>query len=162
MVISFFLFLSITISAIIIFIFGLLINPYTQKGAETNWQIKGFKLFMKTVDKDRAKFYEKENIFEKFLPYAIVFGITDIWIKKMKEIYKEEYFANYIPMWYIGAGSNYTFNIDKFSSDIASLSSAISNNISLSSGVSGGSGFSGSGGGGSAGGGSGGGGGGGW
>jgi len=162
MVISFLLFLSITISAIIIFIFGLLINPYTQKGAETNWQIKGFKLFMKTVDKDRAKFYEKENIFEKFLPYAIVFGITDIWIKKMKEIYKEEYFANYIPMWYIGAGSNYTFNIDKFSSDIASLSSAISNNISLSSGVSGGSGFSGSGGGGSAGGGSGGGGGGGW
>ena len=106
---------------------------------------------METVDKDRAKFYEKENIFEKFLPYAIVFGITELWIKRMKEIYGEEYFAHYAPAWY--AGNMAAFSADSFASAIDSLSSSIASNTSAPSG---------SGGGGGAGGGGGGGGGGGW
>jgi len=124
----------------------------TRKGAETLWKIKGFKMFMKTVDKDRAKFYEKENIFEKLLPYAIVFGITDIWIQRIKEIYGEEYFVNYTPVWYVG--TERYFNAKDFSSNIKDLSSAIATSVSSSS--------SGAGGSGGAGGGSGGGGGGGW
>ena len=139
------------LSLLIISIFSNIMPCRTLKGAEVNWKIKGFKLFMKTVDKDRAKFYEKENIFEKLLPYAIVFGITDIWIKRMEEIYGEDYFSNYAPAWYVGTVGS--FNTESFSKSIDFLSSAIASSVSSSSGV---------GGGGSAGGGSGGGGGGGW
>jgi hypothetical protein len=143
--------LSLVISAIIILVFGFSMPKRTPRGAELNWEIKGFKLFMETVDKDRARFYEKENIFEKFLPYAIVFGITDLWIKRIKEIYGEEYFRNYAPAWYVGSLG--AFDANSFSSAIDGLSSSIAANTSAPSG---------SGGAGGAGGGGGGGGGGGW
>jgi len=148
---SLFLGASLIVSVLILFGFGLLMPKRTKKGAELNWQIKGFKLFMETVDKDRAKFYEKENIFEKCLPYAILFGMTKLWIKKMQEIYGEQYFSNYAPIWY--AGNLSSFNADSFASIIDSLSSDIASSTSVPSG---------SGGGGSSGGGGGGGGGGGW
>ena len=144
--------LAMLISGAIILFFGFIMPKRTLAGAEMNWQIKGFKLFMETVDKDRAKFYEKENIFEKFLPYAVLFGITDIWIKRIKEIYGEEYFTNYAPAWYVGNGPS-SFNADNFSSTLSNLSSSIAASTSAPSG---------SGGGGSSGGGGGGGGGGGW
>lgn len=145
-----YLFASLLLSGIILFAFGYIMPKRTPTGAELNWKIKGFKLFMKTVDKDRARFYEQENIFEKFLPYAIVFGITDIWIKRIKELYGEEYFQNHAPLWYVGnIGS---FNMDSVTNTINDLSSSIAANTSSSSG-SGGGGFSGGGGGGGGGGG---------
>lgn len=144
--------LPLAISGSIILIFGFIMPKRTLQGTEMNLRIKGFKLFMKTVDKDRAKFYEEENIFEKFLPYAILFAITDIWIKRIKEIYGEEYFANHVPAWYIG-NNPAGFNADSFGSALNELSNSISSSTSAPSG---------SGGGGSAGGGGGGGGGGGW
>lgn len=144
--------LPLAISGLIILIFGFIMPKRTLEGAEMNWKIKGFKLFMETVDKDRAKFYEQENIFEKFLPYAILFEITDLWIKKIKEIYGEEYFASHVPAWYVGSSMN-SFNIDSFTNSISGLSDSIAANTSAPSG---------SGGGGGAGGGGGGGGGGGW
>jgi len=148
---SFYLFLSAFLSGLIIFIFGLIMPKRTLAGAEMNWQAKGFKLFMQTVDKYRAEFYEKEYIFEKFLPYAIIFGITGIWIKKMKEIYGPDFYSTHVPIWY--AGSLASFNADNFSATMDSLSAGIAASTSSPSG---------SGGAGGAGGGGGGGGGGGW
>ena len=120
-------------------------NYRTLKGAEVRWKIRGFKLFMTTVDKDRAKFYEKENIFEKFLPYAIVFGITDLWVKRIKEIYGEDYFDNYMSNWLMsGYVGGFSSSINSLSSAIDSISSAVG---SVSSrGDSSGSGFGGVGG----------------
>lgn len=137
-------------SAVIIFVFSFLMPKRTPAGADLHWQAKGFKLFMETVDKDRAAFYEKENIFEKFLPYAIMFGITGIWIARMKEIYGADYFANHVPLWY--AGNVGAFDADSFSATISSLSASIAANTSAPSG-SGGAGGSGGGGGGGGGGG---------
>ena len=126
---------SLFLSSVIILIFSFAMPRRTLKGAETLWKIKGFKMFMKTVDKDRAKFYEKENIFEKFLPYAIVFGITDIWIKRIKQIYGEEYFARYTPCWYVGASGS--FDAKGFSSNLNALTSAIAANVGSGSGAGG-------------------------
>jgi len=150
--ISTWLSLAVALSGITILIFGFIMPKRTLEGAEMNWKIKGFKLFMETVDKDRAKFYEEENIFEKFLPYAILFGITDIWIKKIKEIYGEDYFASHVPVWYVGSNLS-SFDANSFASTMDSLSKSISASTSAPSG---------SGGAGGAGGGGGGGGGGGW
>ncbi len=69
---------AILASFFISFIFLMFMPKRTQKGAELNWQIKGFKLYMETAEKYRQQFFEKENMFEKLLPYAIVFGITKI------------------------------------------------------------------------------------
>jgi uncharacterized membrane protein len=136
---------SVLLSGFIFFLFSLVMPKRTSQGAELNWEIKGFKLFMETVDKDRAAFYEKENMFEKFLPYAIMFGMTKLWTERMKDIYGEGFYSTYAPMWYVGNAAG--FNADNFSSSIESLSSAIASNTSSPSG-SGGAGGGGGGGGG--------------
>lgn len=144
--------ISSFLSGLILLIFSLVMPKRTLAGANLNWEIKGFRLFMEKVDKYRAEFYEKENIFEKFLPYAIIFGITGIWIQKMKEIYGENYYAAHAPLWYVGANAA-AFDADSFNTAMSSLSSSIAASTSAPSG---------SGGAGGAGGGGGGGGGGGW
>jgi uncharacterized membrane protein len=125
---------------------------FTPRGAELNWRINGFKLYMNTAEKYRSRFQEQEGLIEKLLPYAILFGITKKWLQKMREIYGAEYFANYHPAFM--AGSLATLDFDSFMSTVNEISTSISSNVSPSS--------SGSGGGGSVGGGGGGGGGGGW
>jgi uncharacterized membrane protein YgcG len=146
------LLISILISAVMITIFSFVMPKRTSTGAELVWKIQGFRLYMETAEKYRQQFYEKENIFEKFLPYAIVFGMTKIWIQKMKEIYGEQYFATYHPVWFVGDDIG-TFNVESFTSTMNNISSSIGSNIG---------GMSGAGGIGGAGGGGGGGGGGGW
>ncbi|MFZ3074120.1 MAG: DUF2207 domain-containing protein, partial [Minisyncoccales bacterium] len=148
---SLWLILSLVLAGIILLVFGLLMPKRTHKGAELNWRIKGFKLYMETAEKYQAQFNEKENIFEKFLPYAIMFGMANLWIKKMEQIYGKEYFANYHPAWYAGAFSG-NFDADSFTSQINSISAGIAANIGTTSGA-GGAGAAGSGGGGGGGGG---------
>lgn len=141
------------ISSIIIIIFAIIMPRRSLENLELTWKIKGFELYMKTAEKYRQKFNEKENILEKFLPYAILFGITDLWIKKMKDLYGEKYVTNYMPAWYVGSMGS--FNIDTFSSTISNFSSNMNATMTSepsSSGV-GGGGFSGGGGGGGGGGG---------
>jgi len=135
------------ISAAVALIFGLSMPKRTPKGAELNWRIKGFKLYMETAEKYRTRFHEKENIFEKFLPYAIVFGIAKLWVKKMEQIYGKEYFAAYHPAWYAGNFAS-GFNADSFAAQINSISSGIAANIGTTSGAHGAGGAGGGGGGG--------------
>ncbi len=145
---------ALAISAIIFVGFGFIMPKRTYGGTQILWHIKGFKLYMNVAEKHRQQFYERENIFEKFLPYAMVFSMAKLWAKKMRDIYGEDYFKHHVPVWYIGSGVNATdFNVGSFVSQMNTLSSSISSNMSSPSG---------SGGVGGAGGGGGGGGGGGW
>lgn len=133
-------------------IFGVLIfNHLTLEGAELKHKIKGFKLYMTTAEKYRSRFYEKEGIMEKFLPYAIVFGITKQWLNSMKNIYGEDYFKNHNLSFMAGAILISDFN--SLNSAIGSISKDISSHVSSTSSGAGGSGSSGGGGGGGGGGG---------
>lgn len=119
------------------------------KGAEAAWVGQGFRLFIEKAEQYRVQWQERENIFEKFLPYAMVFGLADKWSKALADVAKQ-------PDWYTGS-SNQTFNTMVFLSAMNNFSSTTTNSV-VSAAASGSSGFSG----GSAGGGGGGGGGGGW
>jgi len=145
---------NLIISSILLVIFAIIIPRRTVEAVQFLKKIDGFKLYMTTAEKYRQRFNEKENIFEKFLPYAILFGITGLWIEKMKQIYGEDYFNTYHPVWFAGAAIT-SFNAESFSTAISSMSSHMSSTISSSpsSSGAGGGGFSGGGGGGGGGGG---------
>lgn len=112
----------------------------------------GFRKFMMTAETERQKFAERENIFNDYLPYAIVYGCVERWAKAFASlgIVPSE------PYWYAGTRP---FNALVFASTMSSFSSSVSSTIASTPGGSGGSGF---GGGGGSGGGGGGGGGGSW
>ena len=145
---SFFIFplFSLPVCAVMMIVFGSLMSKRTEAGTELNWRIKCFKLYLNTAEKYRSQFNEKEGVMEKFLPYAILFKMTKKWLKKMKDIYSEEYSNNYNPSFLIGAAA--ASGLDGFISSIDSVTRSISNNISPSSSGSSGGGSSGGGGGG--------------
>jgi uncharacterized membrane protein len=122
-------------------------TPY---GIEILGKIKGFKNFLKTVEKDRleALVMSEPEYFYNILPYTYVLGVSDLWIKKFETIALRK------PDWYDGTT---TFSAAAFSSfmtsTMASASSVMTSSPSSGSRGSGG---------GSSGGGSGGGGGGSW
>ena len=116
----------------------------TRKGADAYWKILGFRDFIKTAEKYRAQFYERENIFEEYLPYAILFGLTDKWAKAFEGIYQNP------PSWYEGPVAT-SFSVAAFTDSLNHSLSAFGSStfrgggaVSGSSGL-GGGGFSGGG-----------------
>lgn len=146
MLISFSFFMSF----LILLIFAFLMPKRTDSGVETYRKIKGFKMFMDKAEKYRQRFFERENIFEQLLPYAIIFGLTKKWIKAFQNIYTKQG-SMYASSWLFYSSGKPFSDIDNLTTSINSLSTSISQSISNSGGSSsgfGGGGFSGGGGGG--------------
>lgn len=156
-------------------IFQHLINKPSQEKVNMEAEIEGFKMYLGTAEVNQLQFFNPPEmtpeVYEKFLPYAIVFGVGGVWGKKFREKLRETLYAEdqYI--------TDHRFTDDfarslstvlattstpiAYSSSSSSYSSS-SSRSSRSPSYSGGSSSSGSSGGGSSGGGGGGGGGGGW
>ena len=100
--------------------------------------------------KDPTKPAQLVKLYERVLPYAVLFGQEKEWSKRLGEYYAR---TNSSPDWYTG---NTAFNAVVFSSMMSNFSTAVSTTSASSSSTGGSSG------GGSSGGGGGGGGGGGW
>ena len=137
-------------SGIIVLAFGLIMPARTAAGARARGAALGFKEFLDRVESDRyKKMTMSPEMFERFLPYAMAFGVESKWARAFEGIYHNQ------PNWYTSSSGDYSAL--GFSKSMSNLSSAAATHVSwdLSSGRSG----SGSGGRGSSGSGSGGGGG---
>lgn len=158
------------ITAAIVFIFASLAWPLTQKGAELRDYLAGLKEYIKLAETERIKMLQSPKgaekvgvrlgdndtaqlvkLYERVLPYAVLFGIEKEWAKQLGAYYET---TQTQPDWYSG---NAVFNAVVFSSALSGFNSESSMYSSATSSSSGGSS-----GGGSSGGGGGGGGGGGW
>lgn len=74
----------------------------TATGSAYLAQAKGFELYLRTAEKETLRFEENEDIFSKYLPYAIVFGVAERWSKLFAQLGAEGiYRAD--TSWYIGA-----------------------------------------------------------
>jgi uncharacterized membrane protein YgcG len=124
----------------------------TGPGREVYRRVLGFREYMTVAETDRQRFNEEANLFQDYLPYAIVLGIVDKWA----EVFEKLGIQPDTGGWYV---SSHAFAPLAFSHSLQSFSSSMSSAIASTPGGSGGSGF---GGGGSSGGGGGGGGGGSW
>ena len=126
------------VSGILFIAFSFVMPKRTNLGAETNRKIKGFRLYMYTAERYREQFNEKEKIFERYLPYAMVFGIVKEWAKKFEGMQIEQ------PDWYQGNG---VFNAIIFANVMSSMQNDMNSALvsNPSSAGSGGSGFSGGG-----------------
>jgi len=155
------------ILGIIGLIFHELIKAPTRNGQKLMDQIDGFKMYLKTAEKDRLNFLNPPErtpaLFEKYLPYALALGVENEWAQQFSEVLakasqspSDSSNSHYHPMWYSGRSWS-TLGAAGFSS---ALGSSLSGAIASASTAPGSS--SGSSGGGSSGGGGGGGGGGGW
>lgn len=136
------------ISIFIYIFFQSLMPRKSEKGIVIKRHLLGLKMYLEIAEKDRLAFHnapeKKPELFEKLLPYAMVFGVERLWAKEFQNIYTTT------PSWYSGAG------IDTVTAMTLVDSISVFENHTLSSfaapsntgGGSGGGGFSGGGGGG--------------
>ena len=140
-------------SGAIVAAFGRIMPARTVQGARALERVLGFEEFLRRVEGERLQRVVKTpEMFERFLPFAMAFGVERKWARAFQDIYREP------PRWYVGTSTSGPFDLGGFSSRLGDLSSRAQSAMSSSPRSSGGSGFSG----GSSGGGSGGGGGGGF
>ena len=80
----------------------------TALGSAMTAQSLGFKQYLETAEADQIKFEEGQDIFSRYLPYAIAYGCADRWAKIFAELA-----ARGVPMqqptWYIGPGYGYGY-----------------------------------------------------
>jgi uncharacterized membrane protein YgcG len=142
------------LSAIIIAGFGYFMPARTLKGAHALEGVLGFEEFLSRVESDRfERMVKTPQMFEKFLPYAMAFGVEKNWVRAFDNIYKQP------PEWYRGGRFDTGFRPTYFVNSLSSMSSRAGSAMTSAPRSTGGSGFGGGGGGGFSGGGFGGGGG---
>jgi uncharacterized membrane protein YgcG len=139
----------------IIIVFGRGVLPSrTKSGVETRDHLLGLRDYIKLAETDRIKYLQsptgaekydlngeaKVKIFEKLLPYAMLFELENEWAKEFQGIYQQP------PSWYSGNWSD--FSTISLASSINSFSSTSVGSFSSESGFSDMGGFSGGGGGG--------------
>ncbi len=125
----------------------------TAKGTGLTRRVFGFRRVIETTETDFSKFLERENLFSRFLPFAIVFGCTEKWAKAFASLGEQ---PPDTLSWYV---STQPFVFAAFSETLDSFTVTTAGTITSTPAGSGSSGF---GGGGFSGGGGGGGGGGSW
>lgn len=138
------------------------IDKHTMKGLEYSRYMDGLKMYIKMAEADRLKMLQSVEgadtsnagvvkIYEKLLPYAIIFRMEKTWLQELSHYYELTDVG--APIWFVGMG---TFSTREFTSAMHSISTTtssaiISSSTSTSSGGGGsfgGGGFSGGGGGG--------------
>src|SRR4030067_1223051 len=130
---------AIIISGAALIIFSQVMPRKTANGREMYRRARGLELFISTAEKYRQRFFERKNLFNEVLPYAIVFGLTEKFAKAFKDMGIEPS----QPTWYSGTAP---FNAAVFGSSISSFSNSLSSAMVAApggSGSSGGGGFSG-------------------
>ena len=147
--------ISIILSGVISLIFSRFMPRKTLAGRHAYEELLGFREFIERAEKDRLERLAKDDptLFDRVLPYALVFGLEDKWANAFSDIYREP------PTWYYSPGYGSRFSPNIFVNDIGRSLGVMSSTLSSAPRKSGGSGL---GGGGSSGGGFGGGGGGSW
>lgn len=144
----------------------------TPLGAETRNYLAGVKEFIRIAEADRIAMLqsvtgaeresaaalsldesaeEQDNaaviqLYERLLPYAMLFGLEKEWGKALQARYVED--PNYLPVWYPGLASGGLARLDSSISQFASSISSATSYSASSSGGSTGGGFVGGGGGG--------------
>lgn len=158
----------VLIAAGMTFIMAKTLWPLSDKGLELYRYLEGLKLYIRVAETERLKLLQSPEgaekvggvnpndpallvkLYERVLPYAVLFGQEKEWNKQIGNLYES---AGNQPNWYV---SNMAFNAAVFGSAMSSFSTSANYSAASSSSTGGSSG------GGSSGGGGGGGGGGGW
>ena len=112
---------GIVISGILLFIFSLGIDIRTEDGNKRYYYLLGLKMYINTAEKKRIEFHndpEKyKEVFEKLLPYAMIFNLEKKWAKEFEDIYTQN------PDWY--EGNFNTFNAYYLTNSLSTLNSSV-------------------------------------
>ena len=147
------------VAGLIVSFLGRSMAARTADGSAVLAQAEGFKQYLVTAEANQIRWEEAQDIFSRYLPYAIVFGVASQWARTFEQVAEAAAAAGHSivpPVWYMGGGDFGSFGgiadgMDSFANTAGGTFTSTPGS-SGSSGFSSGGGFSGGGGGGSSGG----------
>jgi uncharacterized membrane protein YgcG len=119
----------------------------TAEGSAVHAQSLGFREYLTTAEAGQIAFEEASNIFSRYLPYAVVFGVADRWAKTFAEVAKAAEAAGQtllMPTWYIYSGHAFP-DFTSIANGVESFSTTSTGTFTSTPGSSGASGFGGGG-----------------
>ena len=140
--------LGLALSGLIVGFFGNRMAAKTAEGSAVYAQSLGFKQYLVTAEADQIRWEEAQDIFSRYLPFAIVFGCADRWAKTFQQVAAAAAAAGQpilMPNWYIYHGSLFP-DFTSITDGVDSFSTTASGTFQSTPGSSGGSGFGSSGG----------------
>ena len=152
---SFALSFGLILAGGIVMFLGRKMAARTADGSAVLAQAEGFKQYLVTAEASQIKWEEAQDVFSRYLPYAIVFGVASQWAATFQRVAEAAAAAGHnvmLPIWYVGSGDFGSFggiasSMDSFATTAGGTFTSTPGG-SGSSGFSGGCGFSGGGGGG--------------
>jgi len=128
----------------------------TAHGRAIYEQVRGFRQYLATAEAHQLRWEEGEDIFSRYLPWAMVFGVAERWARIFEQLAMEGRYTSQ-PTWYVGhRGFGYGY-FSSIGDSMSRMTTSGMGSLSYTPGSSGGSGSFGGGGGSSGGGGGGGG-----
>ena len=98
-------------------IVGMVVSRRMQRGQRTGLgraltdQADGFRTYLATAEADQLRFEEGEDIFSRYLPWAIAFGLADRWANLCAELVREGRLSAEPPTWYYGPWDGWNFYV---------------------------------------------------
>jgi uncharacterized membrane protein YgcG len=117
----------------------------TAEGRAVTDQIEGFRTYLATAEADQLRFEEGEDIFSKYLPWAIIFELADRWAKICSDLVAMGRLPDATPYWYVGTYHIGSFNTGFLTGSLTSAATPAPSSGSSGSGFGGGSSFGGGG-----------------
>lgn len=119
----------------------------TAEGSAVLAQSLGFKEYLTTAEAGQIAFEEASNIFSRYLPYAVVFGVADRWARTFAQVAEAAEAAGQtlmMPTWYIYSGHAFP-DFTSIANGVESFSTTSTGTFTSTPGSSGASGFGGGG-----------------
>jgi uncharacterized membrane protein YgcG len=117
----------------------------TADGRAVTDQVEGFRTYLATAEADQLRFEEGEDIFSKYLPWAIIFELADRWAKICSDLVAMGRLPDATPYWYVGNYHIGAFNTGFITSSLTSAATPAPSSGSSGTGFGGGSSFGGGG-----------------
>ncbi len=139
---------GLLLGGVIVRLLGKRMAAKTAGGSAVLAQSLGFKQYLVTAEARQIRFEEAQDIFSRYLPYAIVFGVADRWAGTFSEVAEAATAAGQsigMPGWYVFAGHGGFGDFSGIATGMDSFSTMASGTFTSTPGSSGSSGFGGGG-----------------
>ena len=145
--------IAVTVLGVLLWLLARRMPARTAKGSAMLAQARGFREYIRTAEAEQLRFEEGADIFSRYLPFAIVFGEAERWVRVFGPLAATAATTGASsPVWYTGpngwSSDNFADSLDGFTSSASGTIAAATPSSSGGSGFSGGSSGGGGGGGG--------------
>ena len=139
--------IGLVVAGLIVWVLGGRMAAKTAEGSAVLAQSLGFKEYLTTAEAGQIEFEEASNIFSRYLPYAVVFGVADRWATRSPRSPRRPRRANQpllMPTWYVWSGNAFP-DFTSIAAGVDSFSTTSTGTFTSTPGSSGSSGFGGGG-----------------